>query len=370
MAEMKEKTVSVTRQGEGESPSGLEPGNSGLALRPKKFAGGSKQVSTVLGSARERLDLWLEAYKVPGRLKIEMILRGGRPRPFALVGPSGTGKSFRACLFAEHHDIPFIIDDGILIEGRKILAGHSAKVAKHYFEAVKIALFEDREHLEEVTSAIRESKVRRILLVGTSIRMVRLVAKRLDLPPIADNDIISIEEISSAEEIKIAKKNRSKGRHVIPVPALEVSKYRFLSLQAIHVFLSDLRGNVQTRFHRLYHRGKRDKVFENTEVLPAFQGLPNQAKGRITISPAVLQQLVLHCIDEYAQDIEVSKIRVRIFRNRHTVFLKLSISYGPEIGPFLNRLKNYIINNIHRYTGILIQSLSIELERFEQKSQR
>ena len=40
---------------------------------------------------------------------------------FALVGESGTGKSFRAKLLAESYGIDAIIDDGLLIQNDKIL---------------------------------------------------------------------------------------------------------------------------------------------------------------------------------------------------------------------------------------------------------
>ena len=39
---------------------------------------------------------------------------------FALVGESGTGKSFRAKLLAEKYGITAIIDDGLLIQNDKI----------------------------------------------------------------------------------------------------------------------------------------------------------------------------------------------------------------------------------------------------------
>ena len=44
----------------------------------------------------------------------------------AFVGPSGTGKSFRAIGVAHDHGCDGIIDDGLLIEGTNILAGTSA----------------------------------------------------------------------------------------------------------------------------------------------------------------------------------------------------------------------------------------------------
>ena len=46
---------------------------------------------------------------------------------YALVGPSGTGKSHRALQVAHKYEVELIIDDGLLIKGDRILAGLSAK---------------------------------------------------------------------------------------------------------------------------------------------------------------------------------------------------------------------------------------------------
>jgi len=45
---------------------------------------------------------------------------------YALVGKTGTGKSFRAQLVARTHGISLIIDDGLLIHGTQLLGGKSA----------------------------------------------------------------------------------------------------------------------------------------------------------------------------------------------------------------------------------------------------
>ena len=48
---------------------------------------------------------------------------------YAFVGPSGTGKSYRAQMVANEKGINYIIDDGLLISGNEVLAGISAKKA-------------------------------------------------------------------------------------------------------------------------------------------------------------------------------------------------------------------------------------------------
>ena len=60
---------------------------------------------------------------------------------YAFVGPSGTGKSYRAQMVANSKGIEYIIDDGLLILGNEVVAGSSAKKAPTKIETVKNALF-------------------------------------------------------------------------------------------------------------------------------------------------------------------------------------------------------------------------------------
>ena len=67
---------------------------------------------------------------------------------YAFVGPSGTGKSYRAQMVAGEKDTHFIIDDGLLIKDNEVVAGESAKKATTKVATVKHALFyEDEEKL-------------------------------------------------------------------------------------------------------------------------------------------------------------------------------------------------------------------------------
>ena len=89
---------------------------------------------------------------------------------FALVGESGTGKSFRAKLLAEKYGITAIIDDGLLIQNDKILGGHSAKREKTYMGAVRVALFDDKEHRDEVAKALKKAKIKKNRMLKTNKR--------------------------------------------------------------------------------------------------------------------------------------------------------------------------------------------------------
>ncbi|PID55548.1 hypothetical protein CSB45_15445, partial [candidate division KSB3 bacterium] len=219
---------------------------------------------------------------------------------YALVGKSGTGKSFRARLLAEKIGVNYIIDDGLLIYGDVIVAGRSAKQAKGYLHAIRTALFTEDPHRDMVREAIREHKVKRLLLLGTSIKMVKRVAARLDLPEISE--IIHIEEIASKADIEAAIKSRNEeGSHVIPVPAIEIKRdYAKILQDTIRIFFSgDKRAEE-----------KSSRLFEKSIVQPEFA--EDRRAGKVTISEAALSQMIFHCIDEFDSDIEVKKLKLKV----------------------------------------------------------
>ena len=72
---------------------------------------------------------------------------------YSFVGPSGTGKSYRAQMVASEKNINYIIDDGLLIKDNEVIAGESAKKAPTKIETVKHALF----YTDEEVTAYKNS---------------------------------------------------------------------------------------------------------------------------------------------------------------------------------------------------------------------
>ena len=175
----------------------------------------------------------------------------------ALVGPSGTGKSHRALIVAHKHHADAIIDDGILIQNGKIIAGKSAKKEQSRIMAVRRAIFILPGHAEEVSAAIQRVKPHRILVLGTSENMVQKIAKALKLPPIAQ--IIHIEDIATKAEMEKARFYRlKKGQHIIPVPTIELKPH----------FSGYLIDPLQSIFKR--SRTRRRRLGEKSIVRPVF----------------------------------------------------------------------------------------------------
>ncbi len=265
---------------------------------------------------------------------------------YGLVGRSGTGKSFRSKLVAEKYGIELIIDDGLLIMGDKIIAGKSAKREQVFLKAIKTALFDNEEQREEVISALQKHRFKRILILGTSERMVIKIASRLKLP--APSQIFKIEEFASKEEIETAVQIRnSEGKHVIPVPTIEITRnYPQIVYDSMRIFF-------KKRLPLPWHR----KVFEKTIVRPEFG-----KRGRITISEAALGQMVVHCLDEFDETIKVKKVLVKNEPEGYTLTIKLKVPMKSQISNVLKELQRYIADNLERYGGIIVNQVHIEID--------
>ncbi|MBQ5471861.1 MAG: hypothetical protein IIT58_07655 [Treponema sp.] len=267
---------------------------------------------------------------------------------YALVGESGTGKSFRSKLLAEKYGIDALIDDGLLIQNDKILAGHSAKREKNYMGAVRVALFDDKDHRDEVAKAWKKAKIKKLLILGTSEKMVFKIATRLQLPP--PQKIIHIEEIASQEEIQKAIKSRQvEGKHVIPVPSIEIKRnYPQIFSDSLKLF-----------FRKKKLLNKNDgKMFEKSIVQPEFS-----KKGRIEISEAALTQMVMHCVAECDEAVRVKKMVIKTDNRGYRIIITIDVPFGTQLTGKVHKMQKYIIDKIESYTGILIEEVSIVIDK-------
>lgn len=268
---------------------------------------------------------------------------------YALVGESGTGKSFRAKLLAQKYNIQAIIDDGLLIQDDRILAGKSAKRERTYMGAVRVALFDDKQHRDQVARSLQRSRIKSILILGTSEKMVEKIATRLQLPP--PGKIIRIEDIATREEIEKAIRSRQiEGKHVIPVPANEIKKsYPQIFYNSIRVFLSKGKNPITN---------SEPKIFEKSVVTPEFS-----KKVRVDISEAALSQMVLHCVNEYDGNIRVKKLVIKTDSHGYRLVITIDVPFGTQLTGKIKELQQSVIENIERYTGILIEEVSIIIDQ-------
>ncbi|MDD9989343.1 MAG: hypothetical protein OXQ31_23955 [Spirochaetaceae bacterium] len=265
-------------------------------------------------------------------------LRGVRVT--ALIGRSGTGKSFRAQLIATRHGMDLIIDDGLLIRNQKILGGRSAKVANNALAAVKTAVFHDPRAAQGARRRIAAMRPRRVLVLGTSARMVQLITRRLALP--APHRYLHIEEIASRAEIDAARAAReSEGKHIIPVPPVEVRRdYAHMAIDAIRIFWQ--RGVLRNK----------GMVFEKTEVI-------GESRGAVSVSEAALTQMVAHCLHEHDPSLRLARVIVSKSTGAWALEVIVDVPSGAAAGPGLHDLRELIMSSLQRYAGLVLSQVDV-----------
>lgn len=279
-----------------------------------------------------------------------MLRNIGHPsvKVYALVGRSGTGKSFRAQLVADKFHIPLIVDDGLLIKNDKILAGKSAKQESNFLTAVKRALFQDPEHHQEVLNVLQTERFRKIMIIGTSEKMATKIARRLNLPD--PTQVIHIEDIATKDEIDTAMRIRySEGKHVIPVPPLQITR------NYPSIVYDSIRVGLQKRLAFLPFV-KKVQTVEKTLVCPEFS-----KQEETSISEAAITQMVSHCLNEYEETMKVSKVTY-VYSNEGydlDIYIRTPESIS---GLAVAEFEEYIADSLEKYGGILIHKVNLHVQ--------
>jgi uncharacterized alkaline shock family protein YloU len=259
----------------------------------------------------------------------------------SLIGASGTGKSYRALLVAKEKDIEYIIDDGLLIRGNKIVAGTSAKKESTKVAAVRRALFMDFEHRKDVAEAIKLHRPERILVLGTSDRMVDRIAEALGLPSVKDR--IYIHEIATQEEISLARKQRhGEGKHVIPVPTFEIKK--------------DFSGYFIDTLRIIKSLGKNplEQLMEKSVVRPTYS-----YRGRYTISNGVIASLVSHAVKKVSRVSRLGNVAINSVTGGMIIDVDIVVAYGYPIREIGLEVQKHVKEEVEYMTSINVLRVNV-----------
>lgn len=260
---------------------------------------------------------------------------------YAFVGPSGTGKSYRAQMVAGEKDVHFIIDDGLLVNDNKVVAGESAKKASTKIETVKKALFIHENEKIVIQKALKKYNVKKILILGTSDGMVEKIAENLELPKVSD--ITYIEEVATEEEMKTARNIRvTEGKHVIPVPTFEIKNdFSGYLLDPLQIFKS--KG-----------KGKKPYISEKSIIRPTFSYM-----GNFTISDSVFRQIAEYQANKMPEIYKVLRTRVQNYGEGPMIDMEVSVVYGYNVAEGLIEFKKKIIKEIENLTAMNVVRLDV-----------
>ena len=260
---------------------------------------------------------------------------------YAFVGPSGTGKSYRAQMVAGEYDIKYIIDDGILVKDNDIVAGSSAKKAPTKIETVKRALFKNEEQRKEMVKAFNKFKPKSVLILGTSDKMVEEIAKNLELPKIEKT--VYITDVATEEEINNARRVRTtEGKHVIPVPTFEIKKdFSGFLLDPLQIFKS--KGS-----------GEKPYISEKSIIRPTFSYM-----GNYTISDTVFRQIIEYIASKTDSITEIIRVRVNKTENGPSIYVEAEVKYGFNLMNELKKFKEKCIREIERQTTMNVVQMKV-----------
>ncbi len=260
---------------------------------------------------------------------------------YAFVGPSGTGKSYRAQMVASEYNIRYIIDDGLLIKDNEVIAGVSAKKAPTKIETVKGALFLNQEKAEEIKKAFRKYKPESLLILGTSDGMIEKIRTNLELPELEKT--IYITDVATEQEMEEAKRMRMvEGKHVIPVPTFEIKK--------------DFSGYILDPLQIFKSKGKDAKPYisEKSIIRPTFSYL-----GNYTISDGVLKDIIAHLAASVDAIYKINRTRIEKTPTGVKIYIEIILVYGFNIVSSLQSFKKKCIKEIENLTAMNVDEVQI-----------
>lgn len=262
---------------------------------------------------------------------------------YALVGPSGTGKSHHAVELADELQIKYIIDDGLLISGGRKLAGVSAKSEPTMVAAVKRAIFLDQEHADAVRKALALHRVKKLLILGTSEHMIDRIVGALGLPAV--KQVIFIQDVATEEEIATAKEMRQEGKHVIPLPAIEVRK------DLPTAWIAPVIG-----FFKRKNKDESARTNEKSIVRPAFSQL-----GKVVISEHVFIGLARHLAVEAAIFGSNPRVTVRMTDLGAIIQMESRVRYGTAIQQAVTDYQKTVMERVEAITGVPVRQVNVRV---------
>lgn len=266
---------------------------------------------------------------------------------YALVGTSGSGKSYRAQGVATKNNIEAIIDDGLLIRGNSVIAGKSAKKADTKIQTIRDALFSSKEEQDEIKKALKSYRIKSLLILGTSDEMIEKIRTNLGLPELIK--VIRIEDIATKKEIEEAKKiRRTQGKHVVPVPTFEIKKdFSGILLDPLKVF-----------------RTKKDinpyDTPDRSIIRPTFSYI-----GKFTISDKVFRDIIDAVTIETEGVSETTRLRVdkiALEEEGLKIYAEINVEFGYNIPKIVDKFKENIKESLEQHTAMNVLEVDVKVK--------
>jgi uncharacterized alkaline shock family protein YloU len=273
----------------------------------------------------------------------------------ALIGKAGTGKSYHSQRIATERGLELIVDDGLLIKNTGIIGGRSAKNEHTRIAATKVAIFLDEAQLASAQECIKTEKIRRILVVGTSLKMVTRISGRLGLGAI--HKILRVEDLLTPEELRVAQSHRQTlGRHLIAVPAMEVRKrYPAIFYKSVQTAISSYIGK--------FTHSKTD--FEGSVVRPKFG-----RHYKLSISEKAIRQIISTAIADTHRAITIRSMKIKWVRSEACrIHVLIDVGFMQNISGVVFDIEKRVKHTIEQNTGLIVEMVEVVVDSVASKGE-
>ena len=189
----------------------------------------------------------------------------------------------------------------------------------------------------------------KIMILGTSDKMAQRIASRLKLPE--PSVYIHIEDVAKPEEIEQAREARHKeGKHVIPVPTMELRPYfKGYLVDSLRFFRSKKKDTSKPKGSE-----------ERSVVRPVFSYY-----GKLTFSNRVIEALVRHTVSdmETVKIYNVSSEKSTNHMNGIILYIDLKVRQGTpkEIKKVIHTMRDKIQKEIEYTTGMSLETIKLNV---------
>ncbi|MBQ7264273.1 MAG: hypothetical protein IJR14_11220 [Synergistaceae bacterium] len=259
----------------------------------------------------------------------------------AFVGPAGTGKSQRASQVARQHGFDLILDDGLVVERGRIVAGRSAKSEVNMVRAIRRAIFEYPAHREEVAAHLATRGACKLMILATSTGMVDKIVRKLGLnDPV---EIIRIDDVATREEIDEAlKERREKRQHVVPVARTQIQR--------------NFAGKLVSQLKDIF-KGRSKEDERNTVVTPPFS-----FDGKVTIEPAAILAMCRRILELGGHVQKIHELTIEPEDDSLDVAVALDLKLGDASALAVARLLQRKVRlGLSYFTGIDVKRVDIRV---------
>ncbi|HOT05065.1 MAG TPA: hypothetical protein PLK24_00990 [Atribacter sp.] len=261
---------------------------------------------------------------------------------YALVGPTGTGKSYRAPHIAQRYGIDCIIDDGLLISQGSIIAGKSSKAEVSKIKAAKIAVFYFTDHRQQIIEALKKIQPPKIMILGISLAMVEKICERLQLP--YPSEIVMIEDIASPEEIENALQARiGEGKHTIPVPLVELKRNLW----------GNIVDTIPVKVWGWFYSSR-----EKTVVRPPFSYL-----GKLVVSESALRSIILVLLTNLPWIKKINDIFLHKVESHVNVRVGCVFKNYYQLVQICAFIQKYLKEKVEHLSGVELIEVNIDIDQ-------